>query len=361
MSDLSAAAASLGIPESLVQRSAEARAQETGATVDEILAAWAGGGSAPAPAATSSASEPEPEASEEDTDGAAAEEPAKTAPDVKIEIPEPAGTATRPAAAGPVTRAPTPAEVTSAEAANLPVVVTVPTVGIKERTNFAIPTWLAGLFILVPLFALFALGGAATGECGSDTELATNVITGQIVNCDGSAFEGSSVGGGSTDYLALGEAIYAGQEVGAVNCAGCHGAGGGGGVGPALNGVLNTFGSCADHEEWVALGSSGFQAAGRQTYGDTNKPVTSGMPGFSSTLSEEQLAAVTAFERVRFGGQDPEAALSDCGLAEEPAEGEGEAPAEGEPPADGEGETPPAGEETGDSVPPETTVPEADA
>jgi hypothetical protein len=48
------------------------------------------------------------------------------------------------------------------------------------------------------------------------------------------------------------------------------------------------------------------------------------MPPFGSSLTEEQIAAVSAFERVRFGGQDPEAALSDCGLVEEPAEGEGE-------------------------------------
>lgn len=40
---LSAAAAALGTPETLVQRSAEARAEATGATVDEILSAWAGG------------------------------------------------------------------------------------------------------------------------------------------------------------------------------------------------------------------------------------------------------------------------------------------------------------------------------
>lgn len=49
MSDLlTAAAAALGVPEGLAQRSAEARAAETGATVDEVLAAWAGGAPAPA-------------------------------------------------------------------------------------------------------------------------------------------------------------------------------------------------------------------------------------------------------------------------------------------------------------------------
>jgi len=49
MSELSSAAAeALGVPEALVQRSAAARAAETGATVDEVLAAWAEGGDVPA-------------------------------------------------------------------------------------------------------------------------------------------------------------------------------------------------------------------------------------------------------------------------------------------------------------------------
>jgi Cytochrome C oxidase, mono-heme subunit/FixO len=51
MSELSAAAAAaLGIPEAIVTRSAAARAEETGMTVDEVLAAWAGGGDIPPPA-----------------------------------------------------------------------------------------------------------------------------------------------------------------------------------------------------------------------------------------------------------------------------------------------------------------------
>ncbi|HKZ18801.1 MAG TPA: hypothetical protein VJQ57_01685 [Acidimicrobiia bacterium] len=40
---LSAAASALGAPESIVKRSAEARAKASGVSVDEILAAWAGG------------------------------------------------------------------------------------------------------------------------------------------------------------------------------------------------------------------------------------------------------------------------------------------------------------------------------
>jgi mono/diheme cytochrome c family protein len=47
----------MGVPETLVKRSAEARARATGASVDEILAAWAGGGEAPAATASTGAPE----------------------------------------------------------------------------------------------------------------------------------------------------------------------------------------------------------------------------------------------------------------------------------------------------------------
>lgn len=65
MSDLAAAAEAMGIPETLVQRSAEARAAETDESVEEILASWAGGEASPAPAAAAEdgpPSEPETEA-----------------------------------------------------------------------------------------------------------------------------------------------------------------------------------------------------------------------------------------------------------------------------------------------------------
>jgi len=86
MSDLSAAAAAMGLPETLVQRSAEARSAETGASVEEILAQWAGGEVAPA-----SAAEPEPAAEpteEATTEETLAEEPSEpAAPKVVIETP----------------------------------------------------------------------------------------------------------------------------------------------------------------------------------------------------------------------------------------------------------------------------------
>ena len=313
---LAGAAQALGIPETLVQRSAAARAQETGMSVDEILAAWAGGEvveSAPA-----EPDEPEAAATEETAqeETAPAEPTIETAPPVTVEedrVLEPVA-----AAASRVT----PAEVTAAEAALLPEVVTVPTAGIRERTDFTLPRWLFGLMLIIPAFALFTLGGSATGVCGDATELEMDVVTGEIVNCDGSEFTGSGIGGGSTDFIALGEAVYNGSAVGGVNCSGCHGANGGGGVGPALNGVLTTFGACADHDEWVRIGSPGFQAAGETTYGDTNKPIAGGMPAHA-TLSEEQLASVSAFERVRFGGGSPDEVLADCGLTEDEEAGNG--------------------------------------
>jgi len=312
---LAAAAAAMGLPEVLVQRSAEARAADTGSSVDEILAAWAGG-----------------EAVAVATPTVATEAPAVVdeAPQV-VEPAEPVAAAVAPPTPEPptaTTRAPIPTEVTSAEASHLPEVVTVPTAGIKERTNFVIPRWLTAVMLVVPLFALFALGGASTGECGEATELTTNVLTGEIVNCDGSEFTGSQIGGGGeTDYIALGGDIYNGVAVTGVTCAGCHGANGqGAGSFPALTGVLTTFGSCTDHIEWVTAGSAGFTEQG--TYGDTNNPVNGGMPAFAGSLSAEQVAAVSAFERVRFGGEDPDTALVDCGLLDDTS-GEEDAASDG--------------------------------
>ena len=69
---LDAAAAALGTPADLVQRSAAARAAETGASVDDILSAWTGGAPvAPAPIATE-----EPVAEAPADAGPASEEPA---------------------------------------------------------------------------------------------------------------------------------------------------------------------------------------------------------------------------------------------------------------------------------------------
>jgi mono/diheme cytochrome c family protein len=338
---LSGAAAAMGLPESLVQRSAEARAAETGQSVDDILAAWAGGETIETPP-PDTAVESEPVAAEEAQPQPEDPTPEPAAPVIEAPRPSAGGLTSAP------TRAPVPAEVSAAEAARLPEVVTVPTAGIRERTNFRIPTWLVGLMLVVPLFALFALGGSSTGACGEATELDTDVISGQIVNCDGSQFTGAGTGGGTADFVALGGEIYNGQAVSGVNCAGCHGGNGEGGVGPALGGVLTTFGACPDHIEWVTLGSAGFPDG----HGDTNKPTAGGMPAFGGTLTQEQIAAVSSFERVRFGSGNPDEVLVDCGLAE-PEGGDGETTGSTIP---GDGETtgstiPGDAETTGSTVP----------
>ncbi len=96
MSDVAAAAAALGIPEPLVERSAAARAAAAGIGVDELLAMWSGGQAAPAAAPPPSApAAPEPEA---ETPDATAEDAAPT-PVIVLDVPEtpPA----QPAEAGP--------------------------------------------------------------------------------------------------------------------------------------------------------------------------------------------------------------------------------------------------------------------
>ncbi|MGH8923229.1 MAG: hypothetical protein ACRDWA_01075 [Acidimicrobiia bacterium] len=69
---LSAAASALGAPEAIVKRSAEARAKASGVSVDEILAAWAGGGTVTAVAS--------PPATDVEEVGAPGPEPIDTAP-----------------------------------------------------------------------------------------------------------------------------------------------------------------------------------------------------------------------------------------------------------------------------------------
>ncbi|MBA3360184.1 MAG: cytochrome c [Acidimicrobiia bacterium] len=322
MSDLADAAAALGVPEAIVQRSAEARAKATGTSVDEILAAWAGGGSVPA------ASSPEPTPASPAAETAPEPQPAET-PQVAAAV-----TAPTPVTAAPVTAAPAPSEVNAKEALRYPAVVTVPAAGLLERTVGSLPRWLAAAFLVLPLFGLLQLASASSLDCGQGTELSVDRVTGVLENCDGSPFEGRGAPGGAPDFVALGGEIFLGQVVTAANCSGCHGPAGQGGTGPALAGVGTTFVSCADHIEWVTKGSSGFQAEGRSTYGDLSKPITANMPSFAASLSAEQIASVVAFERVRFGAVDPATVLADCGLVEAAPEDSatttaGEAGAEG--------------------------------
>jgi mono/diheme cytochrome c family protein len=211
-------------------------------------------------------------------------------------------------------------------------VTTVATAGLKERTLTRIPSWLTAAFVVLPLVGLLYLLQFSGGpDCGNSGLLAVDRATGEVVNCDGSPFEGRGApGSGSTDFLALGQSLYADAQ---VACAGCHGANGEGGVGPAFAGgaVLVSFPTCAEHVQWVQLGSSGWQAQVGTTYGAQGTLSQGGMPGFVNTLSDQDLRSVITFERVRFGGANLDETLVDCGLVipEPPADGQEIPPVEG--------------------------------
>lgn len=90
MSDLASAAAALGIPEVLVERSAQARAAETGASAEEIIAAWAGG--APLDSTPPVSAETEPPPSEPSSPASApADTPPVTTPPITEESAPPVG------------------------------------------------------------------------------------------------------------------------------------------------------------------------------------------------------------------------------------------------------------------------------
>jgi mono/diheme cytochrome c family protein len=274
---VAAAAAALEAPESLVMRSARARAQADGLEVEAVLAAWAGGEPAASPSGPAPAEEPA--AAEElpvaEDAGGPAEPPAEAAP-----------------AAGPADELRPPRFEPEEEAA----------------AAGAIPRWLAAALVIIPvvalLYALFLPNGPNCGDAGA---LAIDPISGEAVNCDLSPY-----GVDIVDYFAIGMAEYAG-------CTSCHGENGGGsGNFPTFVGgsLLTTFpdGQCADQVEWIAVGTAGWPGA---TYGATGKPVGGSgalMPAFGGTLTDVELRSVALYERVQFGGQALEAALADCGL-----------------------------------------------
>ncbi|MDH3260939.1 MAG: c-type cytochrome [Acidimicrobiia bacterium] len=313
---LSAATEAAGVPEALIRRAAEARAAADGLSVDDILAAWAGGTAAPAAAPS-----PEPPPATE-TPALPIEE---TTPAV-VPVESPQLTPAPAPSPGPmvIPARPVPETVDIDQARQWESVVTVATAGLKERTTTRVPSWLTAAFVILPLVGLLYLLQLSGGpDCGSSGVLAVDRVTGEVVNCDGSPFEGRGApGSGSTDFLARGQALYADAQ---VACNGCHGENGQGGVGPTFAGgaVLATFPSCADHVQWVQLGSAGWQAQVGPEYGAQGKISQGGMPNFGDSLSDEDLRSVITFERVRFGGANLEETLADCGLViPEPPAGE---------------------------------------
>jgi len=294
MSELLAKVAEiLGAPESLVQRSAEARAEATGNTVDEVLQSWAGG---EAIAAST------PEVKEEVKEEVAVVEEAPVE-EVKEEV-------------AVVEEAPVEKTTKKIETVLKKVSMANNTMGIKLNTDATLPRWLNFSFMIIPVFILIGMiNSSGTQECGVNGILDVDRKSQQTVNCDGSPFEGKGVASTNTvNYIAVGQQVYSG----AAACAGCHGANGGGGVGPSFIGgaLYKTFPTCADHAKWIQLGSAGWQAEVGAAYGAEDTISIGGMPGFQGKLTEEELMAVVVFERVVFGGGDTEEVLIDCGLLE---------------------------------------------
>ena len=298
---LSKVAELLNAPESLVQRSAEARAEASGRTVDEVLQSWAGGDS------VASIEKPVEEAPP-------AEEPTPPVEE-KVELEQPKEDTT---------------EIVKEDTQNVPEISSKEnvkkvihkvsfankTLNIKVNTETSLPRWLNFSFVLIPLFIVIGIvNTSSTQECGENGILDVDRKTQLTVNCDGSAFEGKGVGSASSiNYIALGQQVYSG----AAACAGCHGVNGGGGVGPAFTGgeLYTTFPTCSDHALWIELGSAGWQAEVGPAYGADNKVSIGGMPGFTGKLTEDEIYAVVVFERVVFGGGNTDEVLEDCGLLE---------------------------------------------
>ena len=206
---LSKVAEILKAPEELVQRSAEARAEASGKSVDEILQSWAGGesveSSAPAEAPV-----------EEVVEEAPVEEAVEEAPVEETQAP------------------------VSVKTVIKKVAVINKTMGIRLNADASLPQWLNLSFLVIPLFILIGMvNTSSTQECGVKGILDVDRKSQQTVNCDGSPFEGAGVSSSTVNYVALGQQVYSG----AAACAGCHGVNGGGGVGPAFIGgeLYTTF------------------------------------------------------------------------------------------------------------------------
>lgn len=286
-----------GYPADMVLRSAQARAQAQGVGVEDILRQWAGGEAAPAAAASPAPSEAETQPATTSAAPAAAEagpgesEGPEESKGPEVEVLPPAE--------------PAPPEDQLAEDEAEPV---------EERSGVlaGFPRWLAAAFVVVPMIAvLYAMLVPDGPDCGVSGQLALDPVSGEAVNCDGSEYGVEQV-----NLFSMGEELYDGR------CAACHGGNGGGGAGPALAGgaVLATFpaGQCASHVEWIALGTTGWP---EPTYGALAKPVGGFgvMPGFADSLTPEELAAVTLYERVAFGGEALPDAETDCAVAEDDA------------------------------------------
>lgn len=141
MSDVNTAAESMGIPAELVSRSAAARAEASGSTTEEVLAAWSGGGSVATKAPDAAEDTEAQDTDAADTGAAPAEETA--APPAPTREPVEQAPLEIPAAASSPTPAPAPGR-----PATPPVLV-----GTSDNP-WAFMVGAIGLFVAVALLAL---------------------------------------------------------------------------------------------------------------------------------------------------------------------------------------------------------------
>ncbi len=112
-----------------------------------------------------------------------------------------------------------------------------------------------------------------------------------------------------------------GAQVYDRSCAFCHGATGDGvGATPALVGdhaAPLVFPTPAEQVAWVALGTNGYQAAGRDTYGSGSPRPVGGagvMPSWADSLTPEQLMSVVLHERSTLNDESFDAATWEDGF-----------------------------------------------
>lgn len=114
--------------------------------------------------------------------------------------------------------------------------------------------------------------------------------------------------------------IEEGRSIYGDVCSVCHGKRGEGGVGPALSSVAATFPDCADHIEWISVGSDGWKETHGDVYGANATPIAGGMPAQAGSLTAAQIALVAAFERVEYAGNAESDALAACGAPSGPSD-----------------------------------------
>ena len=123
----------------------------------------------------------------------------------------------------------------------------------------------------------------------------------------------ASCQGSSTPPVDVDAAISTGSMLyQSEGCANCHGPKGEGDVGPDLSGVIDTFPSCDTQVTWVSLGSARWNQEMGSSYGDSNKPVRGGMPGFEERLEEEQIRKIASYTRSEFAGGDDDRVVGAC-------------------------------------------------